>query len=96
MTIEEFNQSLSSNLPPAGISDILQALWYDRKGNWSRAHELAQENHTRDGSRIHAYLHRKEGDLSNSNYWHNRAGTTMPEVSLEEEWQLLVTKYLGA
>jgi len=39
-----------------------------------------------------AYLHRKEGDDINSRYWHRRAGTTFPaDLTLEGEWQLLVT-----
>jgi hypothetical protein len=38
---------------------------------------------------IHAYLHRKEGDLGNSNYWYRRAGRTMPECDLDQEWNQL-------
>jgi hypothetical protein len=37
---------------------------------------------------VHAYLHRKEGDLGNAGYWYARAGRTMParSVTLEREW----------
>ncbi len=37
---------------------------------------------------MHAYLHRKEGDLGNAGYWYSRAGRPMPatSVTLETEW----------
>jgi hypothetical protein len=42
-------------------------------------------------ARIHAYLHRKEGDEWNSRYWYRRAGTSYPEnMSLAQEWEYLV------
>jgi hypothetical protein len=41
-------------------------------------------------SRIHAFLHRQEGDTSNAHYWYNRAGTQMPLTSLDNEWEELV------
>jgi hypothetical protein len=67
---------------------VAQALWHDAKGDWERAHNCAQEDHGRDGSWVHAYLHRKEGDLGNANYWYARAGRKMPDrlVSLQTEW----------
>jgi len=34
-------------------------------------------------ARMHAYLHREEGDFDNANYWHGRAGTRMPKIPLE-------------
>jgi hypothetical protein len=44
-------------------------LWWDAKGDWTRAHESAQQDEGPDGSRVHAYLHRKEGDAGNADYW---------------------------
>lgn len=44
-------------------------------------------------ARIHAYLHRKEGDEWNSKYWHRRAGSVHPQkLSLEQEWESLVSE----
>ena len=70
------------------MSPALQALWYDGRGDWQRAHECAQDDHSRDGSWVHAYLHRKEGDAGNAGYWYARAGRTMPAagVTLQAEW----------
>src|SRR5438552_1206439 len=89
MSLEDFRVSIASHAaPPAGLSLPLQALWHDAKGDWERAHDAAQNDHGRDGSWVHAYLHRKEGDLGNAGYWYARAGKPMPaaRVTLEEEW----------
>ena len=45
-------------------------------------------------SAVHTYLHRKEGDSSNANYWYVRAGKTMPGYSLEKEWEEMVKTLL--
>ncbi|MDB5019007.1 MAG: hypothetical protein JWQ28_134, partial [Pedobacter sp.] len=42
----------------------------------------------------HAYLHRKEGDVLNADYWYNKAGRKRPALSLDEEWEQLVTHFL--
>ena len=39
--------------------------------------------------RIHAYLHRVEGDLSNAGYWYRRAGVEAFTGSEEEELKAL-------
>jgi hypothetical protein len=94
MNIDEFRQSLAAKAPPSGAGKVLQALWHDAKGDWNRAHEIVQSVKGKVSARVHAYLHRKEGDLDNANYWHDRAGTKMPKVPLEKEWEKLVTELL--
>ena len=89
MTIKEFKTSLSGNIPPGNISDYLKALWYDAKGNWDQSHKIVQDIGTQAASRIHAYLHRKEGDTGNADYWYSRAGARRPDLSLEKEWEEL-------
>jgi hypothetical protein len=39
---------------------------------------------------VHAYLHRKEGDSWNADYWYRKAGKKRPDVSLEQEWETIV------
>lgn len=95
MTIEEFKASLTGNTPPGKLKPLLQALWYDGKDDWDAAHELAQEIHTREGSWVHAYLHRKEGDSGNAAYWYHKANRPVPMVSLEEEWEGIVKEFLS-
>jgi hypothetical protein len=95
MTFIEFNKTLLENNPPTNISEILQALWHDAKGDWESAHDIAQSQEgVQSYDRIHAYLHRKEGDNWNANYWYRRAKTTMPNLSLEAEWSVLVNEEL--
>ena len=98
MKFEEFKASMSRDQPPAGIPSPLVALWYAGKGDWERAHNIAQDIPGREGSWVHAYLHRVEGDLGNANYWYNRAGRTMPAVTLEQEWEeiaLTISPFAG-
>jgi hypothetical protein len=94
MTPKEFRNTLTGAAPPSGLTPQLEALWWDAKGDWSRAHEIAQEIADRSGSRIHAYLHRKEGDQGNAQYWYDRSGESLYEGSLESEWEDLVRRFL--
>jgi hypothetical protein len=71
---------------------MLVALWYDSKGNWEQAHNIVQDINGSMACWIHAYLHRKEGDLGNAGYWYSRAGKNRPAVDLETEWEELVQK----
>jgi hypothetical protein len=94
MRYEEFIESLSGTQLPENLSPTLSALWYDGKENWNMSHEIAQEIHDSSGSWIHAYLHRKEGDISNARYWYSMAGKPVPNASLKEEWESLVRHFL--
>lgn len=95
MTLHEFKATLSSNLPPNGISNLLEAMWYDGKGDWEASHNIAQDIHSKEGSWIHAYLHRKEGDDGNAGYWYARAGKKFPSIGLEEEWEEICSELLS-
>jgi hypothetical protein len=94
--IDEFKATLASAAPPVGISSALQAMWQDARGNWEAAHQIAQDMPEADkaGAWIHAYLHRKEGDLANAGYWYRRAGKPVAHDSLEDEWTRIVTALL--
>jgi hypothetical protein len=96
MTLDEFKNSLRDIKPPTGISDLLKALWFEGKGDWESAHNIAQDIHTKDGSWIHAYLHRVEGDLGNASYWYSRANRKMPTVTIKEEWSDIAEELLSA
>jgi len=95
MTFSEFKKSVGQNAPPPNINSLLQALWFDAKGDWEMAHNLAQEVNTKDGSWIHAYLHRKEGDLGNASYWYQRANRPLCRKSLSEEWEEITKALLS-
>ena len=91
MELSAFKASLLNSDPPQNASAYLQALWYDAKGKWDKAHKLIQDVDDKKASWIHAFLHRKEGDTANADYWYRRAGKQIPDVSLEEEWRRIVT-----
>lgn len=93
MTIEEFTRSLNDSLP-GNVSVYLESLWYDGKGDWEKSHNVIQDVENKNAAWIHAYLHRKEGDIGNADYWYNKAGKKRPTVSLEEEWESLVKAFL--
>ena len=84
--MEAFLESLRSEGPPAGLDLALTALWRDAKGDWTKAHESAQQDEGPRGSWVHAYLHRKEGDASNAAYWYGRAGRPVAQGPLTDEW----------
>ena len=95
MTFSDFQHSLESPEPPASLSPALLALWHDGRGDWHAAHEVAQEMHDRVGSHIHAYLHRKEGDIGNAHYWYRKASVSPATGLLSEEWTAIVTGLLA-
>jgi hypothetical protein len=94
MNFENFKRSLQDKSAPGELSPALLSLWYDGKGDWHGSHDVAQEIHTSDGSWIHAYLHRKEGDPGNAAYWYRKAGKPVASGSLEKEWEELVKAFL--
>lgn len=95
MTLQQFRASLAQPNPPAGLSLALIGLWWDAKGDWTKAHESAQQDEGPEGAWVHAYLHRKEGDSSNAAYWYGRAKTPPSRVPFEEEWEEIAAALLG-
>jgi len=95
MDVGGFRATLRDDAPPDAASLPLQALWWDAKGDWARAHECAQADPGAAGSAVHAYLHRKEPDLANARYWYHRAGRPVATGSLEREWEALAAELLG-
>jgi hypothetical protein len=95
MDLQSFVATIQEAAPPTLISAPLQALWWDAKGDWAKAHECAQADPGSNGAAVHAYLHRKEPDLANARYWYNRAGRPPASGSLEQEWNALVTELVA-
>jgi hypothetical protein len=93
VTLEEFRATLSETEPPP-VAPLLRALWHDARGDWNLAHEVAQDVDDADGAWVHAYLHRKEGDLGNAGYWYRRARQPIAKDSLDAEWSRIVTALL--
>jgi hypothetical protein len=99
MSFAELQQSIARDVDaPADLTPALRALWHDAKGDWAAAHACVQDDASRDGAWVHAYLHRKEGDLGNAGYWYARAGRSAPArgVALETEWADIARSLLEA
>ena len=94
MNLASFKQSIAAHQVPSPASVYLEALWHDAAGDWEKAHTLIQDLPDKSAAWIHAYLHRKEGDTWNADYWYRNAGKKRPAVSLQEEWEQLVTAFL--
>jgi hypothetical protein len=94
MDLAQFRATVAQAVPPEGLSLALQTLWWDAKGDWNHAHVCAQKDEGETGSAVHAYLHRKEGDMRNAGGWYSRAGREPATVSLDEEWQSLAEEML--
>ena len=96
MTYDEFILSIENDEQPNNMPVQLQALWYDAKGNWNKAHSLIDSLDDGTSCWVHAYLHRKEGDISNADYWYRKAQRQRPAYSLDEEWKNITMELLTA
>lgn len=94
MNAHEFRDSIKQQIPPQGLDTPLLALWWDAKGEWTQAHGMVDALETKEAMAVHAYLHRKEGSLSNADYWYSRAGRKFHRAALDDEWDALVAGLL--
>ena len=94
MNLSKFKDSIQEGKMPEGMTVYLQSLWLDGNGDWTKAHGLIDQMEDEDAAFLHAYLHRKEGDIGNASYWYRRAGKTKPSIGLEQEWEQMVLYFL--
>ena len=95
MTYDRFLETVAQDdAPDCDLPNTLKALWWAAKGDWHRSHDIAQDIHNRDGSWIHAYLHRVKGDLGNAGYWYNRADQPACDGPLGDERDALIHHFL--
>jgi hypothetical protein len=94
-TLAEFKASLNLEQPISELPVQLKSLWYDGKGDWQKAHAYVDHLNDEASAWVYAYLHRKEGDIWNADYWYHKARQIRPDVPLEEEWRQLVVQFLS-
>ncbi len=95
MDLPRFKASLADQEPPRAIALPLQALWWAAKGDWNKAHAIAQSDESADAAWVHAYLHRVEGDRANARYWYAQAGRPPATAGIEAEWGAIAAALLG-
>jgi hypothetical protein len=96
MHYEEFVLTLNAVRCPEYLGPYLEALWYEASDDWHKAHIIVQDIDHSTAARIHAYLHRKEGDIWNSKYWYRHAGCRFPQgMRLQDEWEMLAHQLTG-
>jgi hypothetical protein len=95
MTIDQLRASLPQPRPPMALLPLLTALWWEAKGDWNQAHEIAQTENGADAAWVHAYLHRKEGDTANAGYWYRQASQPICKLALDAEWEQIVSALLS-
>jgi hypothetical protein len=95
MTPAALRRSVSTAHPPAGLSPPLEALWHDAKGDWAAAHRTVMNAQSAAAAWVHAYLHRKEGDLENARYWYRKAKRPEATGALDDEWSMIAATLLG-
>jgi hypothetical protein len=86
MILSEFEASVKKSKPPSDLSPALTALWWAAKDKWDKAHQVVMNEGGKDCAWVHAYLHRREGDLENARYWYRQARRSVSAGSLAEEW----------
>lgn len=95
MILDEFTRLMEKHERcPESLPKVLQALWYDKKGNWDKAHQIVQDANDVDSAWVHAYLHRQEGDINNARYWYRRSGQPEFIGSLDQEWEQITSDLL--
>ena len=94
MTLTEFTQIAKRRHPTRRTPAPLAALWWDAKGDGQKAHAQVDELETPEAMAVHAYLHRKEGEAWNADYWYKRAGTAHRRPTLEAGWKALLEALL--
>lgn len=83
MDLEVLRQTPDSQTLP---SEHHRALWHDLNGDWDTAHRIVQAMSDVNAMWIHAYLHRKEPDIWNAQYWYRRCGKPYPgEMNFDQE-----------
>ena len=96
MDLQTFKRSIGGTAPPQPLNQAAQALWWDAHGDWDKAHACAQAQEDTTGAWVHAYLHRKEGDLGNAGGWYRRAGKPAATGPLAAEWDIIADAVLSA
>lgn len=68
------NDSFSRQLEEASLPSVMKALLHLWNNDLESCHQIVQQHEMPDENYLHAILHRREKDFSNSLYWLRRVG----------------------
>lgn len=71
------------------MNKLKQAIQLIESNQWDESHTLVQDGKNKYFYLIHGLLHRIEGDMSNAQYWYDKAEESMPNNTNEEETKRL-------
>jgi len=94
LSIEKFQESIQQGEIPGGLSESLQALWYEAKGQVDKANRLVKSDGGTQSLRVQAYLARKRGAEVEALEYYTQAGCDPCRLSCEKEWETLVMSFL--
>lgn len=84
---------MGRKMNPTTRNEIVTALKLISEGDWDGAHDIVQKRNDAAACRVHALLHRMEGDIGNASYWYRRAGESVPDVDTQRELEILLTEF---
>ncbi len=65
--------------------ELQSAMHYDETDEFDKAHSIVMHIEHPLAFRIHAYLHRKEGDLDNAQYWYDKLDEKLFDGNYDDE-----------
>ncbi|WP_067864483.1 hypothetical protein [Neptuniibacter marinus] len=73
------------------MDKLQRAIDLIEQDEWDQAHNLVQDGNNKYYYLIHGLLHRIEGDISNAQYWYNRASEPLPDNTINAETHRIKT-----
>jgi len=90
LTVEEFRATLLAPKTPPPVSAALPALWHDPRGDWDKAHELANDVDEKTGALVHAIYFGRNATLGPPATGTAEPEDPSPQNSLADEWDRIV------
>jgi len=81
-----WDSDLSKEIARLDVKGTTRAALYLWNDDLDKAHKIAQDIENSTGSLLHAIMHRREPDYSNSKYWYRHVGSHPIFLNLVQEF----------